>query len=327
MIRAIISTFDALVKVSVDLAHQRVTSQVIDEARGIYFGLTRYGNKILLAARNLDVNRIRKASALPTNTIYLLKSGTLQMDPIIRHECLCDLHQLRVMKQWVCVVLGEGSKIAVFEGGSWQLTREIDIAAHVPFYMRHDGPERHELDCYHFNSIFFYEDRIFLLAHNWDHGSFAMECRYSIDKRGPHDLRLIKVYEGLGFEAHDIALYDGTLYVLDSRNGMIIARERSERRVSLPNEGCRPFPRGLSVTRDYLLVCYGYWSTERSDRSNSATRLYVLDRRSLYPIMDLKIGSYGNSCDILVISEEDFSDGLKRKCNWQECIRRLFTCD
>jgi hypothetical protein len=324
MIHAIVTTFDAVLKISVDLSQQTLSSEVIDQKCGIYFGLTRCAGQLLLAARNLDINRNIKSVGIPTNTIYRFDRDLSKIRPIIYHECLKDLHQLRAIGRWLCVVLGEGSKIVVFERGSWRLTREIDLARHVPLHLRHGGPQGHESDDYHFNSIYFTKTRAFVLAHNWNRESFAMEFFYSIDSDGPCYFRLAAVYEQLGSGAHDVIHDDNILYVSDSQGGRLIARGATERSFGLLNDTGRPFPRGLSLTTKHLLVCYGHWSKERADRSNSNTRLCILHRRSLLPAMDVEIGPYGNSCDILVISEKDLSDEIHHGQRWQDRLASPF---
>jgi hypothetical protein len=304
---AIVTTFDAILYISLDLKRRTVTSQVVHQGYGIYFGVTRHRNQILVAASDLDMNRVPNTKVAP-NIIYSLDTTKYKLRPAIRHECLKDLHQIRMIERWVCVVVGEGSKLAVFERDSGELTREVDLAEYVSPHLRHGAPEKHKTDPYHFNSLFFTKRQLFVLAHNWDFGSFVLKFEYSIDDRGPCEFKLLKVYEQLGLASHDVVYADGSLYVLDSWGSKLIVNSTTQKSFPLPDEADRAFPRGLSITKDYILICYGFWSAELAGRLTGDTRLCVLNRRTMQQIMDVAIGCHGNSCDIIVISEKDWSD-------------------
>jgi hypothetical protein len=147
-----------------------------------------------------------------------------------------------------------------------------------------------------------------ILAHNWDRPSFALDFSFSLGPSGPENIELMFVHRGLGRAAHEIVWHSGVLHVLDSDGGKLLLRGAIEGEFQIGQSGDRPFPRGLSVTRDYVLIGYGSWSQEGFARADTPTRLLVLRRATLEPLIDTEIGMFGNSSDLLVTSEMDFSD-------------------
>jgi hypothetical protein len=311
-ITAILATFSAVLSVDIDLAAGKARSAVIETGKGIYFGLTRdTAGGLLLAARNRDAAGRIRARDVGTDIIYALDPRTGATSPRIVHSELADLHQIRRIGRFLCIVQGRGSRLMLFDLHSGALTRTIDLAAFVPAHLRHGPVAGHEDDLYHFNSIGWSGDqnggRLWILAHNWG-DSFALEFAAVIDELGPALIALVATHEALGRAAHDIAGIEETLLVLDSAGGRLIARGAADIRVDLPRHSSPIFARGLAVTASHILVSYGFWSSEKFARVRSPTRLCVLDRASLTPVGDFDLGDHGNSSDVRVISEPDFCD-------------------
>jgi len=311
-IAAILTTFSAVLSVELDLTAGKARNAVIETGKGIYFGLTRDGaGGLLLAARNRDAAGRIRARDIGTDIIYTLDPRTGATTPRIAHPELADLHQIRRIGRFLCVVQGRFSRLMLFDLHSGALTRMIDLAAFVPAHLRHGPVAGHEDDLYHFNSIGWSGEgnggRLLILAHNWG-DSFALEFAAVLDEQGPALVELIAVHEKLGRAAHDIARIDETLFVLDSAGGQLIARGATDIRVDLPRQSSPTFARGLAVTASHILVSYGFWSSEKFARIRSPTRLCVINRAGLTPIGDFDLGDHGNSSDITVISEPDFCD-------------------
>jgi hypothetical protein len=306
--RALATTFSSVLDLDIDLSRGSISSRVIENDKGIYFGLTRSRGSILYAARNQDIHKGKPSPDAGSNQICSLRSGSGSVSPLIVDGQLRDLHQIRALGRWLFVVQGEGSSLAIYDGKRGQLVRHVELEPFVPADMRHEGPEHYPADPYHFNSIAFDGRRALVLAHNWQHGSFALELSFRIGRSGPDDFNLVEVHRSLGTYAHDIARVGGILYVLDSGGGQLITRAPEQRTFPILTEGAKPFPRGLAITKDLVLIGYGEASDYRDARVASPTRLRVLDRTALSVVMDVAIGSFGNSCDILVISERDLTD-------------------
>ncbi len=126
------------------------------------------------------------------------------------------------------------------------------------------------MDRYHFNSLYFSAGRLFVLAHNWDYGSFALELEY----RGADSLfrspRVCGVHTGLGRQSHDVYLEDGLLYVLSSLDAQLLASNGAAHRLGLDSSNCRA---------------------------------------SGQPAAIVDVGPYGNPCNLLLMNEPDWSDG------------------
>lgn len=305
--QAILSTYTALLHLQIDLASGRVETTTIHRGRGIYFGITRGGDGYLVAARNLDADRRRRDPSGPTNAIYRLDAGLRHFEPLIEHPILVDLHQIRAWDQMLFVILGRGSALALFDIAGRRLDRVIDLAGAVPEDMPRHAPI--DGDAFHMNSLTFAGGRLLVLAHNWDQRSFALE--FALPRRSwPGTLRRVAVHPGLGAMAHDIVRVGGVFHVLDSGSATLRtrARRRREHLTSLASTTVRAFPRGMSMTRNHILIGCGLHAAERTAREAGPTRLVVLDRRSLAVRLDTQIGDYGNPADILVISEPDLTD-------------------
>ena len=320
---AVVTTFRAILWLEIDLKRRTIRSGVLEQSRGIYFGLTHCDHRILVAARNLDIEGRVQSPNLETNTICSLDVNRATVVPVLTHECLRDLHQIRAIERWLCVVLGEGSQIAVFDRSSWRLVRLIDLTPLVPAHLQHEAPERRPSDHYHFNSLTFRGNRAFVLAHNWDYGSFALELEMEWKSQGPGRVQLIAVHQALGREAHDVVHDRDTLHVLDSAHGVLILRSRSEHRLALSRVAATTFARGMALSRDYILVCYGIWSAEKSGRARTESRVCVIDRTTKETILDAAFGNWGNPCDILLLSTRDLSD--QPSFSFRRALARLFT--
>jgi len=320
---AVVTTFQAILWLEIDLERRTIRSDVLEQSRGIYFGLTHCDHRILVAARNLDIEGRVQSPDLETNAICSLDVNRASVVPVLTHECLRDLHQIRAIERWLCVVLGERSQIAVFDRSSWRLVRLIDLTPLVPAHLRHEAPEKRPSDHYHFNSLTFRGNRAFVLAHNWDYGSFALELDLEWRSQGPGRVRLITVHQALGREAHDVVHDRDTLHVLDSAHGVLILRNRSERRLTLSRMAATTFARGMALSRDYILVCYGVWSAEKSGRARTESRVCVIDRTTEETVVDAAFGDWGNPCDILLLSTRDVSD--QPGFSSRRALRRAFT--
>lgn len=319
-LRAVVTTFQAIVQLEINLEKKAVQQKVIEQDLGVYFGLTQCDGRILVVARNLDAEGRVKEPSRKTNAICSLKNADDAISSVLTHENFGDLHQIRAIKGLLCVLIDEGSRLAFFDRASWQLVSSIDLEEFVPSYLRHEAPPERPTDPYHFNSLTFCGNRAFVLAHNWGYGSFVLELELEWGARRPTLAKLVAVHESLGHEAHN-AIYDGgTLHVLDSYHGILIMRSRSERRIALSKGPDSIFPRGMALSRDYIIVCYGVRSEERIGRERSASRLCVLDRRTDEILLDVAFGNWGNPCDIVVTSTKDIGDRggsfFQRKLGW-----------
>jgi hypothetical protein len=310
-LKAILTTYQATLELDIDVSRNSVVARTIDTGKGIYFGLTRTGRQFLVAARNLDIHRNVRNPAIGTNVIYRLDERRQRLTPLIDDPLLHDLHQIRAWGRSLFVILGRGSTLAIFDIPTARLIRTFDLDRFVPKELPRHAPVNG--DVFHFNSVSFTASSLLILAHNWDRPSFALEFALPrVGSRGK--LRLAAVHHDLGLMSHDIVLDGGVLFALDGDGGRLLARRPGidERTVSLGSAGNKTFPRGLSLTRKYVLVTCGTFANDRPDRETGDTRLVILDRQSLETVMDVIVGPHGNPAAILCVSEQDRSDRRPR---------------
>jgi hypothetical protein len=165
-------------------------------------------------------------------------------------------------------------------------------------------------DPYHFNSLYFARQRLFVLAHNWWYGSFVLELAYAGAESFFREPRLIRAHSGLGNQSHDIYADRQSLYILDSGNARLLSSDGSSVILGPAQEGSHCFPRGLAVSRRFFYAGHGTFGT-REERSTGPTQITVIDRKNLHIEAVLHIGPYGNPCDLLLVSEVDWSDTAK----------------
>ena len=294
----LVSTHGALLQVALNLETGEANIAVLHDACPVYFGLTAGAGGTLIAARNIGLDLRVATPGLPCNTIWRMQHGSRTLEPYISHPVLVDLHQIHAVGNWLFVVLGRGSQLAIFDLATRQLVLCFDLLSVVPPDLRRtDRPA----DPYHFNSISFASGRLFVLAHNWTEGSFALELVFDPDQEQLPVLTLRSVHRGLGHKSHDIIFDHGTLFVLDGEDGALIARGHPAERASLPNLGTKPFPRGLIVMPERVVIGYGYRAADRSERVGSRTKLCVLDRKNLNLQLDLDLGPRGNPTALAVV--------------------------
>jgi len=294
----LVSTHVALLHTVLDIAAGKADVTVLHDACPVYFGLTACAGGTLIAARNVGLDFRVVTPGLPRNAIWLLPHGSKTPEPYIAHPVLFDLHQIHAVGNWPFVVIGRGSRLAVFDIATRQLAACFDLQSVLPPDLRRtDRPA----DPYHFNSISSAGGRLLVLAHNWQEGSFALElhCDAALGQLPVPVLHTI--HRNLGHASHDIVFDRGTLFVLDGEGGALIARGHSAGRAQLSEQGTKPYPRGLIVMADRLVVGYGSWSAEHADRATSPTRLCVLDRESLELRLDLELGPFGNPCALSLL--------------------------
>jgi hypothetical protein len=287
----LVTTHVALLHVALDIEAGKADVAVLHDACPVYFGVTSGAGGMLIAARNIGLDFRVVTPGLPCNAIWHLPYGSSALELYIADAVLFDLHQIHAVGNWLFVVIGRGSRLAVFDIAKRHLVGCFDLQSVLPPDLRRtDRPA----DQYHFNSISFTAGRLFVLAHNWAEGSFALELPFDPAPGRLPILSLQSIHRGLGHASHDIVFDRGTLFVLDGEGGALIARGHPVGRASIPGEETKPYPRGLIVMPDKLIVGYGSWSAERGERAASPTRLCVFERESLDLRLELDLGPFGN---------------------------------
>jgi hypothetical protein len=297
--KLLVTTFGALLSVTLDEDYNLASVHVVDDRHGIYFGLSRVNRTTYVVARNLTNEGDKKDPRLPSNVIEIREGEDLSIVDRIHEPSFLDLHQIRAWRALLLVV--RPGALLVVDRLAKSLLQTIALDDYVPPELRHEAPDEHPGDNYHFNSISFAGDRLIVLAHNWDHGSFALDFVADQSDLMAGRLQLRRVHRNIGHESHDLFLDSGTLYVLNSRENSLVAGDDSFA------IGGAQFPRGLAATPTHFFAASGVWS-EREGRWKSNSQLHILERPSFRLIATHDLGAYGNPCDVTFLDRQDLTD-------------------
>lgn len=297
----LLSTLRCLLRLTLDEKQRLTGVETLHEGQGIYYGLTYRPWEIFVVARNLDIHKRFQDPRLPDNNILIIpwpsrgqrwRSWTI--------DDTTDLHQICYHDELLWLVNGRHPELLAVDPDTRAKVGHAALAQLVPAELQHPTPTIHYEDRFHFNSLHFSEDRLFVLAHNWNYGSFVMEFEYLGPQRFFRGPRLLDVHKSLGRQSHNVFKEGPRLYVLDSAHGRVLTNDGHScqlGRLEL-QEG---YLRGLAVGRQYLYVAHGYQSDDRAGRLVSPSRLAVLDRRTLQVVSDIDVGPFGNTCDLLLM--------------------------
>jgi len=308
------STFTCLLEVTLSADFRLEKVRKIDGGHGVYFGLSRDREKIFAVARNTDVNGHIVDANYPTSTLITVHSGKHWAIPETR-----GLHQIRCHDGLVWLMNCRDPELVVFDPERGSVIGTLSLAPLVPAELQHPIPQEHPTDRYHFNSLFFMGGRLFLLAHNWGYGSFALEMEYPGLDEFLARPRVVQTHTDLGNQAHDIYVEDNRLHVLDSGNGrLLIAGKDSSS--SNTEQQKQSFARGLAVNANHFFIGHGSFA-KREDRVTGPTQISVIDRGTLELLSVVDVGPFGNPCDLMIMSERDWSDETGICQNSSEVIR------
>jgi FkbM family methyltransferase len=219
-----------------------------------------------------------------------------------------DLHQIRWRDGLLWGVSGRCPELWAADPARRERVGAVSLSDLVPDSLRHAAPPARPDDRYHFNSLHFHGNRLWVLAHNWDHGSFAMELEYRDSFALLRRPRVLRVLPNLGNASHDVFPESNRVWVLDGEGGRLLGSDKQAIPITDPAGEIRLFPRGLAVGRDVLVVASGENNADRSIRMLGRTFLSVVDRRTLQMLTTIELGPYSNSCDLLLVSESDATD-------------------
>lgn len=308
-VRVLLTTFECVLALELAADFALGAPRLVHAGSGIYFGITRPRPGLAyVVARNLDSDLVVQGPAETNAILEIDLEDGLAVRDRWSHPAFCDLHQIRAFGHHLAVLTTPEPHLLFVDPARREVVRAFALAPHVPEDLRHSAPEGRGRDTYHFNSLSFRGRRLFVLAHNWRAGSFALEFRLPGDGL-PERLEPVATHRGLGLCSHDVVEADGVLHVLDGLGGRLLLRGACEAVLDLPGAADqRRYPRGLAVTDRHLLIASGIWSPDRAGRVDSALRLTVVERRSLRIVADHALGRLGNSCDVTVLDGVDWSD-------------------
>lgn len=297
----LLSTLTSLLRFTLDFRLRVTAVERLHQGHGIYFGLTRGGNHVFAVARNLDIHKNIQDPAEAINNILVFpwpwRGERWQSFTI---PGTTDLHQVRFHDGLLWLVNGRHPELLAIAPGSRAVVGQVPLARLVPPDLEHEPPADHAEDCYHFNSLHFASDRLFVLAHNWDRGSFVMEFAYEDAPSFLQRPELLRVHRGLGAQSHNILTDGSTLYVLDSAHGRLVTSDGRACDLSGASDQ-RSYLRGLAVNHRFLFVAHGYYSDDRAGRLCCPCFVSVLERETLRVVEQLEVGPHGNPCELLLL--------------------------
>ena len=308
----LLSTFTHLLKIVLDRDFNLVNVDTLHTGKGIYFGLTRGNDKIYIVARNLTEEKEKIDPKLGVNNIdnLVINSGLEKMiltkGVSLGHDL--DLHQIRYHDGLIWMVAGAPPELRVINPESGKYIASMSLADMMPPELQHSPPKEHPRDRFHFNSLHFSTNKLFILANNWRYGSYAVELKHSDVSTLFTSPQINKIYLNLGYASHDL-FYDGSqLFTLDGEGQAIVTSKREKCEVGSDSDKQRLYLRGMAADDNFFYVSYGIFSEERSQRLVGITGITIINRQTFNVIKKVEIGNYGNSCDLLLISDADLTD-------------------
>ena len=302
------STFTCLLEITLGPDHRLLDVRPLDNRHGVYFGLTRHQNEVYAVARNLDVhNRVPDPDMASHNLMRFPWPCAAERPRFWSVPGTTGVHQIRFHDGLVWLVNCRHPELLAFDPESGTVAGTVPLAELVPEALRREPPRVQPLDRYHFNALYFAGGRLFVLAYNHGRDSFALELDYP----GPAELfrqpQLLRAHTGLGLCGHDIYCEGDQLIVLDSGNGRLLATNDTTHPIGPPYAQRHCFARGLAASREFFYVGHGTFSSS-AQRVSGLTQITVIDRHRMETAAVIDVGPYGNPCDLLLMSEPDWSD-------------------
>jgi len=237
----LVTTSQSLLTVDIESGETAVAHR----GQGLYYGIAYSNDEIFVAARGRPVSpkeeRATEAGSILVFDYALNLKRTLRPTFALR-----DMHQIVYYDGCLWVTCAYDDRVAIYDGDAWRGW--------------HPAPVSSEPDTFHFNSIIFADDHLFLLAHN-NGASDIWKFAYP-------ELRLIEKMS-LGNLSHNIWKEDGVFFTCSSGEGRIL----SSAGLDVPTGG---FPRGIVVCPGAIVVGVSE-SVERDERDFTSSALHVFD--------------------------------------------------
>ena len=229
---------------------------MVERGRGLYYGISEYGGQFYIAARKRMVS-----SDVPVNRergeIVVLNRALLPVDTISAPFPLRDIHEIAWHGAKLWITCAFDNMIALFDGRNWERWYPLGKSASEPF------------DRNHINSLYFEQDTIIVLAHNWGASSLHF---FALDT-------LAQTREiPLGVQAHNIWRHDDEYRTCSSGEGRLLGN----RQFYIQTGG---FPRGIAECEGMVCVGVSEWA-ERAERdfTTGVLRFFDMGWRFLWDV-------------------------------------------
>lgn len=178
----------------------------VDRGKGLYYGLAKHFGKYYIACRNSDPSNSN--NFIPPEQEsgdILVLDNKLRSEAILEPENfkLQDLHGIAFWNGKLLCTSSYGDFIGIYDGEKWDKWQPIPPRKNCNYR-----------DSHHLNTIYGADDFLYILAHNWDNGSFILE----FDGIGQPPRQ---IYSNMGIQCHDLWSYKGDIYTLSSKEGYV----------------------------------------------------------------------------------------------------------
>jgi predicted SAM-dependent methyltransferase len=246
---------------------------VIDRGRGLYYGIAHSDEAIYVAARGRHITT-KAERATETGSILKFDHELRLVAELRAPFPLRDLHQIVFIEGKLWMTCAYDDCVTIFDGQTWEQWRPVPKT----------DPEA---DQFHFNSLYFHGQDIYLLAHNngvSDVWQFRMPDR-TLQRR-----------IALGEFAHNIWLEGDAIFTCNSGRGRIESSDGRQITVG-------GFPRGIAITDEHVLVGISE-TVERSQRDFTSSTILVLNRE-WQPVREIRLPHEGLVLEIRAPGFED----------------------
>lgn len=141
-------------------------------------------------------------------------------------------------------------------------------------------------DTHHFNSITWYEDRFYIVAHRFGQGSAFVR---TYDRR----MRRTSLWQA-GIAAHNVMEYNGQLVLLDSQGGRIVGSQGLDIKVCEPEQ----YTRGMVISPDGIVIVAVFKFGNRDTRTSGNAYLRAFELASGKQIQEVLLPDTGNIQDM-----------------------------
>jgi hypothetical protein len=173
---------------------------------------------------------------------------------------------------------------------------EFDLCNHV--LTPHDVCRVAESnDRYHFNSLLWADDSLFVAAHNFGRPSF-------INRYDERTLNLDDVYHDVGMSIHGLAFQDSELYWISTQTNEL--RSSLGYRLPLLRSG---YARGLAMTDSYFIVAISEF-LQRDKRHGGDSWIQIIDRQQDLVVEEFHLAGTGSINDLRLLDDYDYGHWL-----------------
>jgi len=261
-------------------------SEIVESGRGNYYGITwsPTGSEVVLSHSGVDGQSLVDLESYATS-----ERGYLTLGGQATWQFLSAPHQ----------VLWVDDTIVVTNTGRNALTK-VNPRDHSIIQHRYDDSLWDRLsstsfDGAHLNSIYHSGDTLYVVAHNFNKGSYILELDWpTLEEKGRRP-----VHSATGI--HNLWIDEtGRFITCDSNNGTLIDVDNADVLWSNQQQG---FTRGLAAADQTVLVGHSEKS-RRADRRSSETGLWILDRS--FRTLDYQyLGHFGAVQEVRIVDAPD----------------------